>query len=375
MTRSGDQRADAPAPGARPRGAHPRGASARDNLPLVSIVGAGVAGSWCALALAEAGCAVTLYDQGAGDLVGSTSYWAGGMLAPDCEAEVSEPLVMRLGHRSLSLWRAAFPDIAFNGSLIVAHPRDRSDFERFARITPGHQRIDAAAIAALEPALEGRFPEGLFFPAEGHVEPRRVVPAIHRRLRDLGADLRFGAPVDPDVLDGLVIDCRGLAAHDALPALRGVKGEVVTIETPEISLSRPVRLLHPRWPLYVIPRPHNRFVIGASSIESEDDRISVRSALELMSAAFAIHPAFGEARIVEMGAGLRPAFPDHAPRVAVDGRIVRVNGLYRHGFLMAPAIAEAVTRWIVDGVRDNELIHMQERASGAPAIQEATPCL
>jgi len=343
------------------------------DAPAVSVVGAGVAGSWCALALAQAGCAVTLYDQGAGDLAGATSYWAGGMLAPDCEAEVSEPLVMRLGHRSLALWRAAFPDAAFHGSLIVAHPRDRADFERFARITPGHQRVDAAQIATLEPALEGRFRDGLFFAAEGHVEPRRVVPAIHARLRALGASLRFGAPVNPETLDGLVIDCRGMAARDALPALRGVKGEVVTIETPEIRLTRPVRLLHPRWPLYVIPRPNNRFVIGASTIESEDDRISVRSALELMSAAFAIHPAFGEARIVEMGAGLRPAFPDHAPRVAVEGRVVRVNGLYRHGFLMAPAIAEAVTRWIVDGVRDDELFHVAGRAATAPALEEATP--
>lgn len=326
------------------------------SLPAVSIVGAGVAGSWCALALAEAGCEVTLYDRGPGDLIGATSYWAGGMLAPDCEAEVSEPLVTRLGRRSLALWRDAFPDISFNGSLIVAHPRDRADYDRFARITPGHERADATRIAELEPALAGRFRDGLFFPDEGHVEPRIAVPAIHRRLRSLGVTMHFGVAVNPDDLEGLTLDCRGVYARDVLPDLRGVKGEVVTIETPEITLNRPVRMLHPRWPLYVIPRPRNRFVIGASTIESEDERMSVRSALELMSAAFAIHPAFGEARIVEMGAGLRPAFPDHAPRVQIDGRVVRVNGLYRHGFLMAPAIAGAVRAWLVDGVRDEELI-------------------
>lgn len=351
--------------------ARPDGAPA--NGPAISIVGAGIAGSWCALALAQAGCRVTLYDRGAGDLAGATSFWAGGMLAPDCEAEVSEPLVMRLGHRSLDLWRDAFPEISFNGSLIIAHSRDRADFERFARITPGHQRIDAAGVTALEPALEGRFREGLFFPVEGHVEPRRVVPAMHQRLRQLGASLHFGVEIDPETLDGNVIDCRGIYARDALPALRGVKGEVVTIETPEITLSRPVRLLHPRWPLYVIPRPDHRFVIGASTIESEDERISLRSALELMSAAFAIHPAFGEARIIEMGAGLRPAFPDHAPRVEVDGRILRVNGLYRHGFLMAPAIAEAVTGWIVAGVQDEELFHIRSTVTNRRAASAHRP--
>ena len=89
---------------------------------------------------------------------------------------------------------------------------------------------------------------------------------------------------------------------------------MIVVETTEIALSRPVRLLHPRWPLYIVPRDDNRFMIGATTIESEDRGVSVRSALELLSAAYAVHPAFGEARIVEIGAGLRPAFPDNLPR-------------------------------------------------------------
>ena len=55
-------------------------------------------------------------------------------------------------------------------------------------------------------------------------------------------------------LDGIVIDCRGLSARDEQPGLRGVKGEMILIETAEVQLARPVRLIHPRWPLYVIPR-------------------------------------------------------------------------------------------------------------------------
>ena len=137
-----------------------------------------------------------------------------------------------------------------------------------------------------------------------------------------------------------MIDCRGLAARDVFPELRGVKGETVLIETREIALSRPVRLIHPRWPLYIVPRPDGRFLIGATTIESEDLGVSVRSALELLSAAYALHPIFGEARIVEVGAGLRPALPDHAPRIRIEGRRIAVNGLYRHGFLLAPALAE-----------------------------------
>ena len=117
-----------------------------------------------------------------------------------------------------------------------------------------------------------------------------------------------------------MIDCRGLAARDKQTELRGVKGELILIETAEVELKRPVRLIHPRFPLYVIPRGDDRFMLGATSIEAEDRGVSVRSALELLSAAYAVHPAFGEARILEFGSGLRPAFPDNLPRIAVNDR-------------------------------------------------------
>src|SRR6202030_704946 len=89
-----------------------------------------------------------------------------------CEAEMSEPLISRLGLRALDLWRRELPDTPFNGSLVVAHSRDRNDFERFARLTTGHRRLDAKALAGLEPSLEGRFRDALFFAGGGHVEPR-----------------------------------------------------------------------------------------------------------------------------------------------------------------------------------------------------------
>ena len=137
---------------------------------------------------------------------------------------------------------------------------------------------------------------------------------------------------------------------------RGVKGEIIILETDEIALSRPVRLIHPRWSIYIVPRAGNRFLIGATSIESEDNGVSVRSALELLTAAYAVHPAFGEARIVEFGAGLRPAFPDNRPRVVVDERRITVNGLYRYGFLLAPALAEATVAHFMDGRTDAEVV-------------------
>ncbi|MDB5568284.1 MAG: glycine oxidase, partial [Tardiphaga sp.] len=253
------------------------------------------------------------------------------------------------------------PDTPFNGSLVVAHPRDRADYERFAKMTSGHTRLDAAALAEIEPSLEGRFRDALFYPGEGHVEPRRVLPQLHARITAAGGIIKYNSEQQPEDLKGLVIDCRGLSARDTQPALRGVKGEIIIVETDEVKLSRPIRLMHPRWPLYVIPRAENRFMLGATSIEGEDNGVSVRSALELLGAAYAVHPAFAEARILEFGAGLRPAFPDNLPRIAIsqplgDKQRIAVNGLYRHGFLLAPALAELTLAYVQRGEIDNEVM-------------------
>jgi glycine oxidase len=321
----------------------------------VSIIGAGIAGSWHALLFAQAGHAVTMHERSDAGMTESTSYWAGGMLAPWCEAESSEPVIGRLGLRSLDLWRQHFPDAPFNGSLVVAHARDRADFERFAKLTTNHRRLDASALRELEPALEG-FRDALFYPDEGHVEPRRVLPELHAGITKAGGRIEFNSDVSTDDLDGIVIDCRGLAAREAERELRGVKGEMIVVETSEVELARPVRLIHPRFPLYVIPRGDGRFMLGATSIESEDTGVSVRSALELLGAAYAVHPAFAEARIVEFGSGLRPAYPDNLPRISIEQQRIAVNGLYRHGFLLAPALAELTLGYVARGVIDNEVM-------------------
>jgi glycine oxidase len=274
----------------------------------ISIIGAGVAGTWQALLLSRAGFDVTVFERDDASLQNSTGYWAGGMLAPFCEAEATEPVVTRLGLRSLDLWDDELPDGPRSGTLVVAHRRDRNDFDRFAQRTTGHDLIDAGRLAELEPQLEGQFDRALFYAKEHHVEPRKVLPELHAKLRDQGVAIRYGADCTTSG-DGVTIDCRGIAARSDMADLRGVKGEMIVVETHDVELRRPVRLLHPRWPLYIVPREDNRFMIGATTIEAEDSGVSVRSALELLSAAYAVHPAFAEARIVEIGSGLRPPSP------------------------------------------------------------------
>ena len=64
--------------------------------------------------------------------------------------------------------------------------------------------------------------------------------------------------------------------------------------------------MHPRYKLYIVPKPHGRFIIGATELESEDrSPMSLQSLLELGSALYTLNPAFAEARILELDANLR----------------------------------------------------------------------
>ena len=306
---------------------------------LASVVGAGVFGLAAAIELAERGFAVTLYERNPG-LGGNASWLAGGMLAPFCEGESAPASVVERGKAALDWWARHVPGVARNGTLVVASPRDAPDLDRFALRTQGSERLGEAAIAALEPDLAGRYRKALFFPQEGHVDPRAAMNALCRALIGKGAELRFGQAFGQGGASDVVVDCRGWAARDALPGLRGVRGEMLLVRTREVRLSRPVRLLHPRIPLYVVPRADGLFMIGATMIESAAaGGMTARSAIELLSAAFALHPAFGEAEIVEMGAGVRPAFADNEPRLVEAGGRLCLNGAYRHGFLLAPDMA------------------------------------
>lgn len=324
-----------------------------------TVIGAGVAGLTTALVLVERGFAVELVERNAGIGPGSCSWYAGGMLAPWCEMASTEAIIGQLGLHSIAWWRRHFAGTVVQGTLVVAPMRDRAELDRFAQRTDGYQWLDQAGIAALEPDLAERFSKGLYFPGEAHLDPRLALAALVERLTSLGVTVRFGTDVLPETAAGdLVFDCRGFAARADMPALRGVRGEMAMIRSRSLNLSRSVRFLHPRQPLYVVPRGEGVFMLGATMLESEArGAVSLRSMLELLGAAYALHPGLGEAEIIELGADLRPALPDNLPRVARAGRVIRVNGLFRHGFLMAPVMARIAADAALDPEIDMELRH------------------
>ncbi|CAM5773875.1 glycine oxidase ThiO [Labrys miyagiensis] len=312
-----------------------------DRRTRITVVGAGVAGLVAAIECAERGAEVEILERAPVLGARACSWLAGGMLAPWCERESAEPAVEEGGQFALDWWPRHYAGTVQQGTLVVAPPRDEGDIARFARRTREHVQLDASGVARLEPGLAGRFRQGLFFPREGHLDPRLALAALAAALPRLGATFRFGVEADPMAIeaDG-VLDCRGFAARGSLPGLRGVRGEMAIVRAPGVTLSRPVRFLHPRFPLYIVPRADSHFMIGATMIESEHaGPPTARSIMELLNAAFTLHPAFGEAEIVELDADLRPAFADNLPHLTRQGRVLALNGMYRHGFLLSPALA------------------------------------
>jgi glycine oxidase len=349
--------------------------------PSVAILGAGLMGRLLAFSLARRGHAVRLYEAGSAAGEGAAARVAAAMLAPLAESAVTEPPVVRMGQHALSRWPTLLREIddvlgadarpvffQREGTVIVWHRQDAADADRLARQLRANQQalpmlqapvaLDAAALGALEPALQGRFARGLYLPGEGQLDNRQLLAALGAALPRMGVDLRWNTPRSPeDFAPGApgqpdrVVDCRGLGARPDLVDLRGVRGEVIRVHAPEVDLRRPTRLVHPRYPLYIAPKPDHLFVIGATEIESDDDSPpSVRSTLELLSAAYTVHSGFAEARIVEIATQRRPALSDNLPAFASprDG-VLQINGLYRHGFMISPALLDVALEWIDHG--------------------------
>lgn len=323
----------------------------------VAVAGAGVAGCVTALEAIGRGWSVTMFDSSTEPRCSAT---AAGMLSPWAELETAHETIFELGIRSLDRWPVLLRQLSRpvffqrEGSLLTAHHADLPLLRNLVSLIErrGGKRLpslSAEELLELEPELSGR--EAFFLPHEGQIDAQGFLEAAGAGIARAG-DLRNGmvkfCRAGEVALDGgsvehfdWVFDCRGLGAKPQMPELRGVRGEIIRVHAPEVSIRRPVRLMHPRYRVYIVPRPDHLYLVGATEIEAEDrSPVSVRSTLELLSALFAVQPAFAEGRIVGAETNLRPAFGDNQPRVEQADGITRINGLFRHGFLIAPALVE-----------------------------------
>ena len=352
----------------------------------IAIVGAGLVGRVLALNLLKQGHTLTLFDKGTKDGTDAAGFTAAGMLAPFAELETAESVIFDHGKRSIQLWPDILKEIGLfdgytlNGTVITAHPQDMSELDHF--ITSLKRKVKAAEdiellgnreIVELERDLE-HHNRAFYLKDEGYVDSQRFM-LFSTNYFDMRSEVTWRENTLVDKIESgaihfngevehfdWVFDSRGLGAKEHFEDLRGVRGEVYWLESNDIDITRPTRLLHPRYKIYIVPRGNGcegmdmdycneckisqtpnskRYIIGATEIESEDTSpISVRSSMELLSAVFTVNPNFGEARIVNSETNCRPAFRDNLPRIENEEKLTRINGLYRHGYLLAPAIVE-----------------------------------
>lgn len=329
-----------------------------ENTQNITILGAGIMGLMCAYALSKSGHNITLIDP-KGFPANNASFMAGGMLAPYSEIEHMDMHWVEAGLKGVQFWEDFDLDVGFKnyGSLVVAHPDDEYILQRFKTHLPNSLQHTTKP-HELEPALDSKFQKAISLDEEAHLDPQKTMSALCEYLKaqknvQLITDTPELSPTET------LIDCRGMAANDESinPKIRGVKGETLLVRNTDFSLKRPVRLMHPRYPLYIIPRENDTFMIGATMIESAyDEIVSVRSSMELMSALHVLSPSFIDAQILDMRAGIRPSYPDNLPRITLKDNVISCNGLFRHGYLFAPLMAQYVSDYLAD--QKNEHWHL-----------------
>ncbi len=367
----------------------------------IAIIGAGLIGRLLALSLLRAEHNITLFDKDTKLAHHSAAYAAAGLLTPLGESLHCEANIVEMGFTSLKLWPELLASLdeytifQQTGAIMVSHEQDKGDYQRFVRHLQNNYAEHSAVqlnrqdLTALEPELGRSFNQGLYLPQEGQIDNRRLLIALRKQLEQERSDdqfnwlseclvtaINYGEEVvsvtysqKNKSLQGnlpqgknhqqnfeLVIDCRGTGASlknsnqacAPLTDLRSVRGELFQLFAPQVNISRPIRLMHPRYQLYIAPKGKGFYVVGATEIESDDNSpMTVRSAMELLSAAYSVHPGFAEANIRQHVSQCRPAFSDNQPKISVlnvgkQSQLIQVNGLFRHGFLIAPVVLKQV---------------------------------
>ncbi|EPJ54963.1 MAG: hypothetical protein OFPI_04970 [Osedax symbiont Rs2] len=347
----------------------------------IAIVGAGLVGRLLAYQLSQHKLNISLYEANrlnsdtVDNQLDAAAFTAAGMIAPVSEALEADLDSYYLGKTSLQLWPSIVAELNLkntatinyqqSGSLILCHPQDRAELAHFSRKTHKLASTTGAAfttligkdIHQLEPDIGNGFEQGILLPDEAHIDNRALMSSLLQQCLKQGVLLIDDTLAEIDNNRVLannksssydwVFDCRGIGAKSHRPELRGVRGEVLRVHCPDVNFNRPIRLMHPRYQLYLVPKPGGQYVIGATQIESEDrSSVTVQSMLELCSAMYSINPAFAEARILEQNTNLRPALNDNKASILVCDRHVSINGLFRHGYLIAPAIVRSVIHWL-----------------------------
>lgn len=333
----------------------------------IAIVGAGIMGRVLALTLMHLGHRVTLIDKTHAKDHTTASFVAGGVLSAYAETSLEDAILL-MSQDALKRWkniasRLVNPVTIYqDGTLLLAPFQEHDDLtrliERSAALNTELTLLSHQELEALEPELPSRGLVGLHLQHEGYIDTYTMMTALENTLREKNITWLENTKViaikqhsvytlSEQLPFDQVFDCRGLGAQGAFDDLRSVKGDVIWIKAPHVNIKHPIRFLHQGHSLYLVPRPDNHYIIGGNCVEEEGDApITVHSALELLAACQYLHPDFASAHMVYTATQSRAAFNNNQPKIIKTPDCIRINGLYRYGYLLAPKLAAIAAQYL-----------------------------
>lgn len=347
----------------------------------IAVIGAGVAGLCSAYFLSKRGYEVVVLEK---DRCGRGCSWdAAGMLAPVNELEFQELPLLKAGVASRNLYgdlEADLGDIGLirTGTLEVGL---RADDEAFLRRLYQFQLENGLAVTwkngpallEMEPFVSRNLPGGIWSVSDIQVDNRALVLALKAFLLQQGQAIHEGTAVQEFervgeqmkvkaeggewTVDKVVVATgTGKVAGNPLPfKVYPVRGEMIALEPPKYPFLRKTIRIRNKilGNAYVVPKK-DRILCGATSEEQGFDPSNTAGGLlDILRKCYAAVPGIYELRVLETWAGLRPSTLTRLPVVdrEADRPVYHINGLYRHGILLAPLLGKALAELIATGQR------------------------
>lgn len=360
----------------------------------VVIVGAGVSGASLAWALKKRGVERVLLAERDKSASGGT-----GKSAAIVRQHYSTPLMARMARASLDVFQDNAKACGFRqvGYLFLVPPAQVET----AKANMAMQRTVGVETEWLDPdrlartagdwlAMDG-VGGASFEPKGGYADPVRTTEAMAAMFKDLGGVFRERTPVrglirrsdriagvstdDGDIEAGTVVNAAGpwstmLASSAGIDLrMRAIREQDTVWEgragrpLPAHSISNAVDAT------YLRPLGGNRFVVGRGfpkeyfdcdpyNYKQTADDDFVAEVERRLTMRF---PTMGGARLLDSYAALYDVtvdwYPYVGPRTGLQG-YADFSGGSGHGFKIAPAIAEELARWIVDGTVDPDFARL-----------------
>ncbi len=267
------------------------------------------------------------------------------------QAEAATEALVLLSKVSLDMYETLArecPEIGFEkrGLLMVAQSQDgvRAAVEEMDLVSkhqiPGRQ-LNADEIRELEPSLQGHLEGGVYFPAEAHAEPLKVVQALAKQALALGVQLEegvafCGARVTSGKIE-FVCTSQGERRADqfvlatgswstdlarelklSVPILGG-KGYAMIVPPLTPQPKHPMMLIEKK--IAITPRENTLRIAGTLELVNQDFGITQRRVNAIIRGAREFLPVPEKLDVQELWRGLRPCSPDGVPLIGFTKRI------------------------------------------------------